>query len=297
MLRLDRVLAACCLVLGASGAALADKTPKAPPPVATLPKAGDALPLAGAAEWPKLQWVYAPPATNDAAGKVVIHWFCTAKVAACTDDLARIVTLRDTGKVYIVAYVDGSTRDAKKIDPIRESEGVGRGTLAFGKGVTTLMKQMKLAPGPASIVVGLDGKVAAVTTSGDVNELDARDSVVNTAIAAIKEYTTSQDGPTTAKPGEKFALTLKIQLASWLAYSKKTPMEFTLSVPKDIKCDATTLKGDQLKIDAQTLTATASCAAPKGSYEVRGDIRFGYDSPGGGTGLGTDGGKWKFEIK
>jgi hypothetical protein len=284
-----------CLALGLLTSAAAADTAKGP--VATLPKVGDAFTPQGGADWPKLQWVYDSPSEKDASGKIVIHWFCTAKVASCTDDLARLITMRDAGRVYIVAYIDGAQKDAKKLDPIRESEGVGKGTVAYGANVKKMMKQLGVTPGPSSIVTDVDGKVAMVSSSGDAEGLDARDSKVNALIAAIKEFTTSQDGPVTAKPNEPFHLSLKIQIANWLSFSKTTPMEFKLTVPKDIRCDATTLKGDQLKIDGRTLTAMVSCLAPKGSYEARGDIRFGYDSPAGGAGLGNDGAKWKFEIK
>ncbi len=277
-------LVSCSLVLALSLTAAAA-------PTATLPKQGDVLPLAGAPEWPKLTWLYDAPSANDAAGKVIVHWFCATKVKACVDDLARIITLRDTGKVYIVAYINGGQSDAKKLDPIRESEGVGRGTVAYGPGVAKLVSQMGIKSGEAAFVVDLDGKVKALTSSGDINELDARDSLVTSLAGQIKEFTSSFDGPPTAKPGDKFALSIKIQLASWLAYSQKTPIEFTLTAPKDIKCDKAT------KIDAHTLTATATCSGPKGSYEAQGKIRFGYDAPGGGTGLGDDGTTYKFVIK
>ncbi|MDB4958322.1 MAG: hypothetical protein JWO36_5891 [Myxococcales bacterium] len=284
-----------CLVLGMLTVGAAADTAKGP--VATLPKLGDAFTPQGGADWPKLQWVYDSPSANDAAGKVVLHWFCTAKVAACADDLARLITLRDAGRVYIVAYIDGVERDAKKLDPIRESEGVGKGTVAYGKGVKTLIKQLGVGPGPTTIVTDVDGKVAMISPNSDAMSLDARDTKVNALIAAIKEFTTTQDGPTIAKPSEQFAMSIKIQLASWLSFSKTTPMEFKLTIPKDIKCDATALKAEQMKIEGHVLTATVNCSAPKGSYEARGDIRFGYDSPAGGAGLGNDGAKWKFEIK
>src|SRR4029078_317423 len=85
-----------------------------------LPKAGDALPLGRDASLPKLTWTYNAPSDSDAAGKVIIHWFCSPKGKGCADDLARLVTLRENGGVYIVAYIDGSMREAKKLDPIRE---------------------------------------------------------------------------------------------------------------------------------------------------------------------------------
>src|SRR3954451_10716239 len=102
-----------------------------------MPKVGDSLTLTSFGD-PKLQWSYNAPNPNDAAGRVVIHWFCTPKVAACVDDLARIVTLREAGGVYVIAYINGSQRDAKKLDPIRESEGVGGGTVASGPSVKKL---------------------------------------------------------------------------------------------------------------------------------------------------------------
>jgi len=255
----------------------------------TLPKAGD--PLALTPDWGKLTWLYDAPSAKDAAGKVVVHWFCSPKVATCTDDLARVIALRDAGRVYVIAYLNGGQRDAKKLEPIRESEGVGRGTVAYGPAVAKLFGQLGLKSGEGAVVVDVDGKVKAVTTSGDINELEARDQTVNSLIGQIKEFTTSFDGPKEVKPGEKFALVVKIQLASWLAYSQKTAIQFTLMAPKDIRCDKAT------KIEDHTLTATATCSGPKGNYEAQGKIRFGYDTPAGGTGLGDDGTTYKFAIK
>ncbi|HET9992753.1 MAG TPA: hypothetical protein VFQ65_29665 [Kofleriaceae bacterium] len=261
-----------------------------------MPKVGDTLNQGGGVDWPKMQWLYDAPSAKDAAGKIVIHWFCQAQVQACVDDLARVITLRDSGKVYIVAYLNAASQaEAKKLDPIRESEGVGRGTVAFGKGVTTLDKQLSIT-GPASLVVDVDGKVQLVSTASDATALDARDAKVNDLVKNIKDYTSQKDGPTTVKPGDKFTLSLKIQLANWLTYSGSQPKEFNLTVPKDIKCDATKLKGDQLKVDGHTLTAQVSCSGPRGSYEARGSIKFGYDSPSGAGFGNVDGVVWKFQI-
>ena len=252
--------------------------------------------LTGTAAWPKLDWLYDVPSAGDAAGKVVIHWFCAPKVAACTDDLARMIALRNTGRVYVIAYINGSKAQAKKLDPIRESEGVGRGTVAFGRGATRLMKDLGVT-GPASIVVDVDGKVQLVSTGSTAAEFDARDAKANAAAAAIKEYAAMSDGPKQARPGDRFQLSLAIKLAGWLKYSDKTPREFQVTVPPDIKCDATTLKGDQIKIADKLLTAAVTCSGPKGIYEARGELRFGYDAPGGGTGVGAESTEWKFEIK
>jgi hypothetical protein len=261
-----------------------------------MPKVGDALNLTSFGDSTKLQWLYNAPSANDAAGRVVIHWFCTVKVAACVDDLARIVTLREAGGVYIVAYINSSLRDAKKLDPIRESEGVGRGTVAGGPNVKKLFKQLGVAKGPASVVVDVDGKVKAVSTSGDINELDSRDTIIKGLVDAVKPFTTANNAPKTAKAGEKMTFTFTVSLANWLTYSKKSPMEFTFQAAKEVKCDATSLKGDQLKITDKTLTAQVICTAPKGSYQARAEIRFGYDSPNGANGLGNDGATWKFEV-
>jgi hypothetical protein len=58
------------------------------------------------------------------------------------------------------------------------------------------------------------------------------------------------------------------------------------------------LRGDQLKITDQAMVAQISCSGPKGVYEMRGTITFGYDNPvGGGGGVGTEIANWKFEIK
>jgi hypothetical protein len=263
----------------------------------SVPKVGDVLELAPAA-WGKQTWSMGAPSNNDAAGKVVIHWFCTPKVTACIEDLARIVTMKENGGVYIVAWVNATARDAKKIDPIRESEGVGRGTMATGAGVKKLFKSLGIAKGPWSVVVDVDGKVKAVTTSADLNELDARDTVVKQLVEAVKPYTATNDGAKSGNPSSKLAFTIRIQLSPWLTFSKKTPMEFTFQGAKEIKCTpGTALKGDQLKLDWRTLTGTVTCTAPKGSYQARGELKFGYESVNGAQGLGVEAASWKFEIK
>ena len=260
-----------------------------------MAKPGDTLAINGYLDT-KMQWAYNAPNQSDAAGRVVIHWFCTPKVVACADDLARIVTMREAGGVYIIAYINGSARDAKKLDPIRESEGVGRGTMATGPAVKKLFKQLGIAKGPASIVVDVDGKVKTVAVSGDINELDSRDTIIKGLVDAVKPFTTSNHGPKTAKTGERLTFTFSVQLASWLNFSNKSPTEFTLQVAKEVKCDATKLSREQMKVADKTMTATITCTAPRGSYQARGEIRFGYDSPNGATGLGNDGATWKFDV-
>ena len=263
-----------------------------------LPAVGETLAVNGAPAWPqKLDWLYDIPSFKDSTGKVVIHWFCSPKVPACVDDLARVVTLKEnSSRVYVIAYINGNKAQTKKLDPIRESEGVGRGTVAFGTNVAKVFKLMKVV-GPASIVVDVDGKVAQVSTGSSPTELDARDAKVAALTSAIKEYTMTSDGPKAVKPSEKFTLKISVKLASWLKYSSKTPREFKVMVPKDITCDATTLKGDQVKVTDQLLTGAVTCSGPRGSYEARANLSFGYDAPGGGAGLGTESASWKFEIK
>ena len=272
--------------------------PKAQPvAVPSMPKVGDSLTESTGVNWGKLNWLYEAPSPKDAAGKVVMYWFCQPKVQACVDDLARVITLRDTGKVYIVAYINAaSAAEAKKLDPIRESEGVGKGTVAWGPAVTKIDKQFSIN-GPSSFIADVNGKVQLISTGSDVGALDARDAKVAELEKLIKDYTSAQDVPATSKPGDKFSISLKINLANWLKYSTSQPRSFDITVPKDIKCDQTSLKGDQLKIDGHTLTAQVSCSGPKGIYEARGTLRFGYDAPSGPGFGNVDGVVWKFEIK
>jgi hypothetical protein len=294
---MQRILLCSVMLTLTTSAAVAQKKAKEPPPApATLPALGELLPLTGTPSWGKHEWLYDAPDAKDAAGKIVVHWFCGPKVKTCADDLARVVTLKEGGKAYVVAHIDGNKAAAKKLDPIRESEGVGQGTVGYGKGATTLMKQLGVT-GPASIVVDVEGKVALVSTNSTPTDLDARDAKVNELAGAIKAYSaTVSESPKALKPGDKFTLSISIQLAKWLSYSAKTPRTFKLTVPPDFKCDAKELTGDQIKVDGNAMTAALSCTAPKGIYEARGELRFGY-ATGSGDGLGTEGGKWKFEVK
>jgi hypothetical protein len=280
-----------------SAPAHAQKPPAGPP--LSLPTVGDTLAPNGAPGWPqKLEWLYDVPSFKDATGKIVLHWFCAPKLPACTEDLARVVTLKENNpRVYVIAYIGGAKGDAKKLDPIRESEGVGRGTVAFGKNTTALVQRLSIT-GPVSIIVGIDNKVAFLTTGESPTDLDARDAKAAALANAIKDFTATSEGPQIVKPDDKFRLSMTIKLASWLKYSRRTPAEFKLTAPKDIKCDNTTLRGDQIKITDQIMLAQISCSGSKGVYELRGAITFGYDNPlAGGSGLGSDGVVWKFEIK
>ena len=296
---MNRLALSVLVVASMTSTVLAQPAPDKQALGTSLPAVGETLAVNGAPGWPqKLDWLYDLPSFKDATGKVVIHWFCSPKVPACVDDLARIVTMKEnSNRVYVIAYVNGNKGQAKKLDPIRESEGVGRGTLAFGRGVATLFKTMKIV-GPVSIVVDVEGKVAQVVTGSGPTELDARDAKVAALTAAIKEYTMTSNGPAkVVKPGEKFKLEISIKLATWLKYSTKAPRELKVTVPKDITCDATTLRGDQVKITDQMLVGAVTCSGPKGSYEARANLSFGYETPGSGTGLGTESASWKFEIK
>lgn len=268
---------------------------------ATLAQAEPHLPVVGEVlgetpiTWPKMDWLYDQPSHDDAAGKVIVHWFCAPKLPACADDLARMLELRDHGKVYVVAHINGSKADAKRFDPIRESEGVGRGTVGYGKGVAAVMKAMSVV-GPASIVVDVDGKVAMVTTGSSAAELDTRDAKVTALANAIREYVLSAEGPQIVKPGERFALAMTIKLSPWLRFSRKTPTEFKLTAPPDVTCDATKLSGDQITTTGDLLVARVTCTAAKGSYELRGELQFGYETPTGGAGFGQEDTRWKLGV-
>jgi len=293
-----------CLVISAvlaaasSASAQPVKSPTGAPATPTLPTIGDTLPINGAAGWPTLSWMYDVPDPKDAAGKVVVHWFCAPKGIGCSDDLARITTLKEAASsVYVIAYINGTKQQALKLDPIRGSEGVGRGTVAFGPATAKWFKNLKVT-GPVSIVVDVDNKVKLVTSGAEPASLDARDTQVRSLIGAIKLHTTAATSPKTVKANEKFELALTVTLASWLVYSQKPGTNYTwkATVPADVKCDNTALKGDELKAAGQTLAVKMTCSGPRGSYEAAGQIQFGYDVPSGATGLGADGAKWKFEI-
>jgi hypothetical protein len=280
-------------LVGLATPALAQK----PATGASLPAVGDHLPIGGAGFPGGMQWLYDIPSPTEAAGRVVLHWFCTAKVSACTDDLARIVTLKENGRVYIVAYINSTSKAAvKKLDPIRGSEGVGRGTVAYGKKVVAMFKSWGVLA-PTSVVTDVDGKVAHVTKGMVPAELDARDAKVTALAGAIREYVaTPEVGPKNVVANQKFTLGVTIKLASWLRFDRRAG-EFTLTLPKEIKCDVTSLRGEQLTWGDQSLSAKTQCSGPRGSYEARGQISFRYAVPNGAAGLGTDGQVWKFEIK
>ena len=146
-------------------------------PTPQLPKVGDTITAAG---WPTQTWMYDAPSANDAAGKITIIWSAIRKARRAPTISRASSRCADTGKVYIVAYINAATSaQAKKLDPIRDSEGVGKGTVAFGKGAMTLTKQLGLGTNPTSLVVDASGKVQLVSLTGDAQALDARDAKVN----------------------------------------------------------------------------------------------------------------------
>lgn len=264
----------------------------ASPAHAEAPKVGDAL------VWPTLKtWLEDPPVANDAAGKVVVHWFCSPRVPLCKDDLARLVTLREAGKIYVIAYINGGKRDAMKLDPVRSE--IAAGAVAFGPAVTKLMKAMAFGKGPAAIITDTDGKVAHVQLTGDPDALDLRDAKVNELVAGIKELTVVADGPPEVlKTGDRFEFKISITLAHWLSFNPKAPTEVALALPTELACDASKLSGDQIKIEGHKLTASVACQTKqRGSYEVRAEYRFGYLNANGSQALGSDGVRWKFQVK
>jgi hypothetical protein len=283
-------LAPLCLVVAAAAPAAADSF--------HLPNPGDVMTERGNLGWPApMEWLYDVPNGTDAAGKVIVLWFCGPKAPECTDDLSHLIQLKDSGKVYIVAYIDGSKSAAKKLDPIRESEGVGRGTVAYGRKVGDLMKGIGIK-GPVSVVIDPDDKVVMVAHGSTATEFDARDAQVNKLSGAIKDYTWAANDPKAAVAGEKFKLEMTVTLSHWLKYTPGSPPSFQLTqLPKDFKCDAKKLEGDQIKIDGRNAIATVSCSAPPGNYEARGEMKFSYNAPAGGTGLGTEGAGWKLTVK
>jgi hypothetical protein len=191
------------------------------PAAAEVPVPGNPWP------WPTLKtWLEGGPSSVDTAGKVVVHWFCKPKSEACKDDLARVFNMREQStSIYVIAYVAGSKRDAGKLDPVRGE--VGAGAVAYGKPVMQLVKKLGFASMPVSIVVGVDGKVALVTTTADLDQLDARDAKVAELVKGVTEFKTTQTGPTTPiKPGDKFELGIDVSLASWLTWNNMLPEVF-----------------------------------------------------------------------
>lgn len=251
--------------------------------------------------WPSFKdrdWLEGSPSGSDAAGKVVVHWFCKAKSEDCKNDLARIYNMREQGNVYVIAYINGSKRDAAKLDPVRGD--VGAGAVAFGKPVGALIKALgwNAAAVPVSVVVDVDGKVAAITYTGDPDQLDTRDRKVTQLVESIKIFTVATSGPPgTVKKGTSFELGVTADLATWLDFDPTGVTELKLTLPPDVTCSATVLRGDQLKIAGKKLGATVSCkGAVKGSYEVVGALRFRYRGPNRALGIGEDAMRWKFQI-
>ncbi len=248
--------------------------------------------------WPTARdWLEGAPSGNDAAGKVVVHWFCKPKVEDCRTDLARIYNMREQGSIYVIAYINGSKRDATRLDPVRGE--VGAGAVAYGKSVAALYKKMSIGTAlPMSIVMDVDGKVALVTFNGDPDQLDARDQKVKALVGAIKTFAVQGTCPTTPiKKGERFELTVTAELASWLAFDASVQPEIKLRLPPDVSCESTVLKGDVIQVAGRKLSAVVGCrGSVKGSYEATGSLRFSYRAPNKAIGVGEDSVRWKFTV-
>ncbi len=263
------------------------------PAAAEVPVPGNPWP------WPTLKtWLEGGPSSVDTAGKVVVHWFCKPKSEACKDDLARVFNMREQStSIYVIAYVAGSKRDAGKLDPVRGE--VGAGAVAYGKPVMQLVKKLGFASMPVSIVVGVDGKVALVTTTADLDQLDARDAKVAELVKGVTEFKTTQTGPTTPiKPGDKFELGVDVSLATWLTWNNMVPEVFLTTLPPDLTCDAKMKRGADVSVNGNRLKASFVCSSTvKGAYEVRAALRFGYVAPNKATGVGEDNVSWKFVVQ
>ena len=261
---------------------------------ADVPKVGE--PFA----WPTIRrgWVDDPPNASEAAGRVVIHWFCSVKAAVCRDDLARLVNLRENNsKVYVIAYISDAKnrRSAQRLDPIREEPGTG--AVAYGKEVDRLAPSLGL-PAGGTIVVDVDGRAALVGPSTDPDTLDKRDAKVRALADAIREYKLSRSGPSSVKVGDRFSLEVKVELATWLSYDRKAPFQFVLNAPGTINCTSTKLGINDVRIDGRIVTGAFSCTATKsGNYELTASLRFGFGAATRGTGVGSDSARWKFQAK
>jgi hypothetical protein len=266
----------------------------ATPAFADTPAIGDSW------VWPTVRgsdWLEGAPSGNDAAGKVVVHWFCKPKVEDCKIDLARVYNMREQGNIYVIAYINGSKRDAQKLDPVRGD--VGAGAVAYGKSVSTLFKKMGIGAAlPMSIVLDVDGKVALVTFNGDPDQLDMRDQKVTKLVDAIKMFSVAGTCPGhPIKKGDRFELTVTAEIAPWLTFDASVKPEIKLSLPPDVTCEQTVLKGAAVKQEGRKLTAVVGCrGSVKGSYEATGSLRFSYRAPNKAVGIGEDAVSWKFVV-
>ncbi len=240
-------------------------------------------------------WLGGSPVVTDAAGKVTVYWFCKPKNDACKDDLARLFNMREQGNVYVVAYIGGTKRDARKLDPVRSE--VGAGAVAYGPALAKALAKLGVSTAPTSIVVDTEGKVAHVSIGGEPDSLDARDQKVAALVAAIKEFTLRPSGPEQVKPGQRFELKADVELASWLAFDAGVKPEVRLTVPPDVTCDAAG-KAIPATLEGRRLTAVVGCTgAVKGSYEARMDLRFGYRALNKAVGVGQDTVSFKFQVR
>ena len=196
------------------------------------------------------------------------------------DEVVYVSTSHPTDRVFNVTWhIDG--------EPI--ANATGDRTLA--------LSALDLSPGTHQLR-------ATVADPGNVGATETLDWTVDNTLPTV-EYTLSEPVRRTTDPdgtphfhfAEKFTLKLSVKLAGWLKHSTKTPREFKVMLPKDVTCDASSLKGDQVKIVDQTLTGAVTCSGKPGTYEIRGNLSFGYDTPNGGAGMGTESTNFKFIIK
>jgi hypothetical protein len=276
----------------AAAVALGTVAALAPPARADYPEVGKPW------VWPTVRdWLEASPTGNDSAGKVVVHWFCKPRLEDCKVDLSRVFNLREKSNVYVIAYIDGSKRDAGKLDPVRAE--VGAGAVAYGRPVKALFKQLGIdARLPMSVVVDVDGKVALISYTGDPDQLDLRDRKVASLVESIKAFTVQVTAPPgQVKKGQRFELGVKAELASWLVFDRSVKPEIKLRLPPDVTCDATVIEADAIKMTGRTMSASVGCrGSVKGSYEATGSLRFSYRAPNKAIGVGQDAVRWKFAV-
>ena len=267
-----------------------------PTPPSEMPAAGDTLPLSPD-YWGKQKWLYDAPSENDAAGKVVIHWFCPPKVQACTDDLARIITLRDNGKVYIVAYIDGnaSLREEARSDPRERGRRQGHGRVRPGRHQADEEARREARPDvdrrPTSTARSSWSRPTATPPrSTRATRRSTR------SIGAIKEFTTSHEGPATVKAGDKFTLAFKVQLAQLAEVLAEARRRSSTSRSRRTS-SATRRRSRATSSRSRADADRARSTAPRPTASTRRAARSGSatTSPGGSRASATDGANWKFE--
>ncbi|MBK9033271.1 MAG: hypothetical protein IPL61_18695 [Myxococcales bacterium] len=112
---------------------------------------------------------------------------------------------------------------------------------------------------PVSIVVGTEGKVQLVTTTADLDQLDARDAKVAALVKeASTKFDTTQSGPTA--PIKPATSSTSRSRSSWRPGSTGTTWcpRCSSTLPPDLTCDAKMKRGADVTVDGKFLGRSSS---------------------------------------